>query len=241
MREVTAEGRAVIFVSHNLHAVQRLCTRSFLLDGGRIVMDDRPGRVVAEYTHRFGLEQSGVAEIAVDAPRFGTGEVVFRRVMLTERNGRPLTGVYLDQPIIVRVTLEVREPVPQAVLEIGITSVDGERLITVQNIDCDRPPIRLEPGVHEIVTEIDVTLLPNEYTVDVGIHTLDGMTVDWVERVLRFTALNEALSGDDHYRWPTVRGYVRPRSTWSDLLPAVIEGPREAVATPDQPVSADSG
>jgi lipopolysaccharide transport system ATP-binding protein len=224
MRDVTGEGRAVVFVSHNLHAVQRLCNRAFLLDSGRVLMEGNPREVVAEYSHRVGLGQVGsAAEIADDAPRFGSGEVRIRRVQMIDGNGMAASVSYLREPIRIRTTLEVFEPIPQAAAEIGITSVDGERLITVQNIDGDRPPMRLEPGIHEIETAIDTSLLPNEYTIDVGFHTIAGVTMDWLEGVIRFTALNAAVSGGDHYRWPGVRGYVRPESSWSTPLPTVHE------------------
>jgi lipopolysaccharide transport system ATP-binding protein len=225
MRDVASEGRTVVFVSHNLHAVQRLCDRALLLDSGRIVMDDRPGRVVAEYSARVGLGHAGAADVADDAPRFGTGEVRIRRVEMLDPRGSVADAAYIDEPIALRITFEVFEPVPEATFEIGITSVDGGRLVTAQTIDGDRPPLALEPGVHEVTAHLDLTLLPNEYTVDLAVHTYTGITMDLLERVLRFTALNEARVGGDHYRWPKVRGFVRPDSTWTGPLPAVIEPP----------------
>ena len=223
MRDVASEGRTVVFVSHNLHAVQRLCDRAFLLDSGRIVMDGRPGAVVAEYSSLVGLGQSGAADIADSAPRFGTGEVRIRRVEMVDPRGSQAAATYIAEPIGFRITFEVLEPVAEAVFEVGITSVDGGRLVTAQSIDGDRPPAPLEAGVHEITVSMGLTLLPNEYTVDVGVLTFTGVAVDWLERVLRFTALNEARRGGDHYRWPKVRGFVRPESSWSAPLPAVLD------------------
>ena len=42
MREAASEGRTVVFVSHNLSAVQRLCTRAMEFEQGRVVMDGSP-------------------------------------------------------------------------------------------------------------------------------------------------------------------------------------------------------
>jgi lipopolysaccharide transport system ATP-binding protein len=223
MDDVAHEGRTVVFVSHNLHAVQRLCDRALLLESGRILMDGRPADVVAEYSSRVGLGQSGAVEVADDAPRYGTGEVLIRRVEMVDPAGATADATYIREPIGFRITLEVLEPIPEAAFEIGITSVEGGRVATAQNIDGDRPAMTLEPGVHEVSASLDLTLLPNEYTVDVAVHTGTGITMDLLERVLRFTALNEARTGGDHYRWPNVRGFVRPESTWSPPLPAVLE------------------
>ena len=49
MRDVASDGRTVVFVSHNLGAIQRLCERALLLEGGRLVADGSPSDVVARY------------------------------------------------------------------------------------------------------------------------------------------------------------------------------------------------
>src|SRR5829696_741 len=52
MGDVAASGRTVVFVSHNMDAVLRLCTRAMLLDAGRVVENGATGAVVAQYLAR---------------------------------------------------------------------------------------------------------------------------------------------------------------------------------------------
>jgi lipopolysaccharide transport system ATP-binding protein len=49
MGDVAREGRTVLFVSHNMGAVQQLCARAVLLNEGRLLLDDSPSRVVSHY------------------------------------------------------------------------------------------------------------------------------------------------------------------------------------------------
>jgi homopolymeric O-antigen transport system ATP-binding protein len=49
MSSVAGEGRTILFVSHNLNAIQRMCPRSILLEGGRIVADGPTREVLARY------------------------------------------------------------------------------------------------------------------------------------------------------------------------------------------------
>jgi len=49
MNEVSRNGRTVIFVSHNMSAVQNLCSRVIWLAGGKVVEDGEPGRVIGNY------------------------------------------------------------------------------------------------------------------------------------------------------------------------------------------------
>jgi hypothetical protein len=69
--------------------------------------------------------------------------------------------------------------------------------------------------MREITVELELTLLPHpQYVVDVAMHQLSGLTVDWVERAAQFAALNVAEVGTDNYPWHSVRGYVRPKARW---------------------------
>jgi lipopolysaccharide transport system ATP-binding protein len=49
MSEVSRDGRTIIFVSHNMSAVQNLCSRVVWLAGGRIMEEGEPGRVINDY------------------------------------------------------------------------------------------------------------------------------------------------------------------------------------------------
>ena len=60
-------------------------------------------------------------------------------------------------------------------------------------------------------------MLPGEYVLDVALHHSTGITVDHVEDAFRFTALNAARTGEDHYPWNVVRGFVRPDAQWSPV------------------------
>ena len=116
-------------------------------------------------------------------------------------------------------TFEIATPIDDGVIELGLSTADGTRIITVQNIDGDRPLLALEPGVHELRARIETTLLPGDFQIDVGLHRIIGLTLDHVERTLTFTALNVALEGNDRWPWNSVRGAVRPPSTWTVHAP----------------------
>jgi lipopolysaccharide transport system ATP-binding protein len=228
MHDVADEGRTVVFVSHNLSAVQRLCNRALLIESGRLEMDSGPSEVISRYLERWGPEQTGgTATIPDDVPRFGKGDAKIRRVTLAGLGGNELTAVHLGQPFKVRLLVEAMEAIPETVFEIGVNGADGDRILTAQNIDGERPAATLGPGLHELEAEIRVTLLPGDYSLTLAVHRRNGITLDFLEQALGFSVLNAAESGGDHYPWPVVRGSVRPDSEWSAPVPA--EGPRTGV------------
>ena len=97
----------------------------------------------------------------------------------------------------------------------------------MQSIDREGPLLHFPRGLPEISADIDATMLPGEYSLDVGLHHRTGITADYVLDVLRFTALNAAEVGEDHYPWSVVRGHIRPPAAWSEVDAGA---PRSAVS-----------
>jgi lipopolysaccharide transport system ATP-binding protein len=227
MRDVANEGRAVVFVSHNLSAVQQLCTRAMWIDDGHLRIDDTPEKVVDHYLATTGARASGgVSMIPETADRIGTGEARLRRVVIEDREGVPLDEVPLGEPFRVRATYEAFERIEDAVFDVSILSSEGVQAVTAQSIDFGRPPADLPPGWQEVTAELSVGLLPHEYNVGVGVHRMTGATIDWVDRAHRLRILHHDRTGEDRYQWPEATGFVRPDSSFD--VPRAVPEPESA-------------
>jgi lipopolysaccharide transport system ATP-binding protein len=236
MQTITRQGRTVLFVSHSMHAIKSLCGRALLLDAGRVGFDGGADQAVDAY---YGLTRladvSATGIIPDDLPReWGTSEARLRSVQLSDTSGRPTASqLYFGQPFRIRVTFEALEDIQDAVFEVGIATLDGVRVTYSSNIDGGQPPASFRRGRHAVAVDLDLVLLPRQYTIDLGIHHRSGTTIDWVERALQFTVLNFAETGGDCYPWaPDVRGYVRPAARWH------LREPDRPAADPDGPMPA---
>jgi lipopolysaccharide transport system ATP-binding protein len=214
------EGRTIVFVSHNLAWVERLCDRVVLVQGGEIAAEGPVSEVIAGYLSGLDpVRQGGATEIADDVPRLGTGTAKFRRACLVDPgDGTPTGSLLLNQPLVVEAELEVTETIQEAVLEVGIGSMDGVRILTTFNTDGGRAPIRIEPGVHELRAELEPALLPGDFLLDLGVHErTSGATVDLVERVVKFSV--GVSDGEAETYAATVRGYLRAETRWETRRP----------------------
>jgi len=226
MRDVAGHGRTVLFVSHDLGAIRRLCSRVLLLDRGGVAGDGPPTDVVSSYLQRaLPGQATGWSLIADDAPRNGTGEARLREVALTGSDGAALTVLHLNQRLRVVAAFDVDVEIEDAVVEVGISTFGGDRIVTVQSSDREGPLLRFGAGRREISVELDTSMLPGEFALDVALHHRTGITVDHVQDALRFTAVNAAEHGSDHYPWNVVRGYVRPSAVWSEVSAAEVLAP----------------
>jgi lipopolysaccharide transport system ATP-binding protein len=97
MRDVSHSGRTVLFVSHNMAAVESLCTRALLIDRGGVLYDGAPAEAVAHY-----MEISAVGDddgLRNTARRQGSGEFRFRKIWMTTPSGEPISLLRSGQSI----------------------------------------------------------------------------------------------------------------------------------------------
>lgn len=216
MRSVVKEGRTVMFVSHNLAAVKALCRRAVLLDAGRLVAEGSVDSTIDAYLRRASATAcSSNGAISETADRIGTGEARFRAVELLDLSGQPVAELYLGQPFRLAMTVDVMQPVADAVVEVGISALDGTRVTTSFTVDHAQPVLQLSQGRYRFCLDLDPWLLPRGYMVDVGIcHLSGGLVIDMLERVLDFIVMNVSETGFDSYFPTEVRGFIRPNGSW---------------------------
>jgi lipopolysaccharide transport system ATP-binding protein len=101
MEELSGTGRTVLFVSHSMPSVLRLCPRVMLIDGGHMAADGSGSHVVEEYMGRGG----GAAERewldADTAP--GDDRVRLKAVRVVNERGEPVTEFDIREPVVVEV------------------------------------------------------------------------------------------------------------------------------------------
>ena len=142
MEDVTSEGRTVLFVSHNLTAVRRLCSRAILLKGGRMVADGPTETVLGTYlTDQLG-DDTAVSE--GEALRERTREFLFQptrtfhvnRVAILDDQGVARTRFGSDEPFDLVVDYEVEETVSKLEIVVEIVDEYGYVLLRTEAEDC---------------------------------------------------------------------------------------------------------
>ena len=215
MQQVVEGGRTIIFVSHNLSAVQRLCGRSIWIDQGRVAAAGPSTDVIASYISSGGSAIGGEVELAEDIGRVGSGVVRVRRIALLDGEDTPTESLHLGEDINLRIELAAEREVSDLVVEVGINAADGTRVATVQNIDRGGAPFSIRAGRSELSVTLSADLLPGEFTLDVGLNLTSGLTVDLAQQVLPFKGLQASEDGRDVWPWNVVRGSVRPAAAWA--------------------------
>lgn len=105
MREVGQNGRTVLFVSHDMQAISRLCERTIWIKDGRIERDGETGSVVGSFLHeqmRAGSERSWDK---ASAP--GNDVARLRAVRVRDPEGNTVSSIDIRRPVEIEMTYEV--------------------------------------------------------------------------------------------------------------------------------------
>lgn len=107
MGDIARRGRTVIFVSHNMSAVQRLCTRGLLVDAGRIVKDGAVAETISTYLGTDLAQQAERVFGPGHRPAFPDRSVQLESIRALDANGNLRSAFDVKEPIHIEVDYRI--------------------------------------------------------------------------------------------------------------------------------------
>jgi lipopolysaccharide transport system ATP-binding protein len=108
MHDVASEGRTILFVSHQLGAVNELCSTCYLMSNGRIVANGTPEEVIRQYLDT-GQQAVGYVDLRNwSAERFGEGPSRIEYIELSKESGEVTPFFDYGEPLNIKVGVQGR-------------------------------------------------------------------------------------------------------------------------------------
>jgi lipopolysaccharide transport system ATP-binding protein len=168
MDTIARHGRTVLFISHNMEAVQRLCTRGMMLDQGRLVASGP----IAEVVHRYRASERD----AIDAGRFnarartGTGWARITDMALLDDSGARVPRRPADADLIFELSIETTGgragTLRGLIVELVICSDQSQPLVSVMNVDDGGADLPAAKTCRVRATLSGPTFVPGRYRVN---------------------------------------------------------------------------
>jgi lipopolysaccharide transport system ATP-binding protein len=166
MSEVSRQGRTIIFVSHNMAAIEHLCQRVILLEKGRIKLDTDPGHAISEYFESISTyaKFKDLAKI----PRKTGYSPVIQKVEFLNQKGNPVATVQSGDAITVRIHYQHSDILRDPYFGLVFETLVGVKVFWVQSKMQKGPlPDLAESGIVECRIP-RLPLLAGTYLVTVG-------------------------------------------------------------------------
>ena len=205
--DVAREGRTILFVSHNMSAIQRLCAKAILLTRGRVEAHGDTNAVAERYV---GGHRVGVHEWTGGGGR--TRSASIERVNLANEQGGVVEHVTTADALRVFVAWTIVQRVPDLQVTVGLNDGNGEPIFGTCPQDAGHA-VPADPGTYQAIVVLPrEILLAKRYTLRVVLWTPSDGTIDAVHDI-EFTAQDAPSLGNSVLLGRA--GHIAIRCEWS--------------------------
>jgi lipopolysaccharide transport system ATP-binding protein len=188
MNRVSNSGRTILFVSHQMPAVQALCERAILLSGGGIAAMGPTRDVIGTYLSGGNQPQGAKLDVSTCRDRTRFSEMAIKEVWIENDQGSLASVVGMGEGLTLCYRFEASRCIFNPGFGFGIDDHNGVRLFSANNYF--GPQSKIPRSASQGVVRCRfaaLPLLPATYHVSMSLVEDNRMIVDYLERVVSFT------------------------------------------------------
>lgn len=206
MGEVSKNGKkTILFVSHNLHAVQGLCNKCVLLEKGKIAMKGKTHEVVQKYIKRKNNGHS----IDLSNRHFDSKDFELQSFKLDNSINNSFC-VYTNSPIIIKIRLLAKTDINFLTFVVGIETLDGSMIYNSWDADYIKEKFSFEKNkVYDVVLQMKHNLSVGTYNIAFTVLGGDRIYENFNQAIL------DVVSGEEKYYPKRNNGAVNFDASWS--------------------------
>jgi lipopolysaccharide transport system ATP-binding protein len=216
MQEVGREGRTILFVSHNMAAVEQLCDRTLYLDRGIVKAQGRTADVITAYQTESLPPAGSDVDLSQHAARVTKSGAIITRLILRDATGSSSALYEPDSAMVIELVVDPPTPLREPRLAASIEDTAGRRITTVASYFQGEG---LEPISGRSRVECTIPRLglgAGRYLITVSLHDRYLGMLDNLQNVAAFDVewRNSFGNGEPYYPF---YGPVLTSSSWRQL------------------------
>ncbi len=205
MSEVSQSGRTILFVSHNMAVVEKLCTRCIVLHGGEVEFEGRTSDAVHHYLNRMISpedEHSHIFELGECSNRKSNVGRLMQRIELYTDDDLPVReGIRIGAGLKVKVFFDLPKPTRSFDIGLAFDSMFGQRIFTAHSLFEPNRPENERVGPQVYVCEIpSFTLMPGLYNIRIWMD-INHSEADLINYAARLTVIESDYYGTGKAPW----------------------------------------
>lgn len=200
MEHVSSEGRTVIFVSHDMSAIQKLCSRGFVISQGGLSFEGESFAAVNNYFKENTVYEQ--IDLRSTKERTGNGTIRFTRIKFCNSHDEPIGNLPVGEGCNIYLDYESYTSTIPSNVEIGIAfiSTAGVKVAMVSNVIANRNFEKLQPSGTICCSFPSLPLASNDYILSISFSS-DNQTCDWVDKALDIKITEgDFYNSGRHYR-----------------------------------------
>jgi len=210
IRQFRRQGTTLLLVSHDKQAIQSVCDRALLLDGGRLAHEGAPEQVMDYYNALIAERENATVRQQPQAGGklqtvSGSGEATVTGIALLDRHGARLDVIDVGAAVTLQVTVLARAAIPRMVLGYLIKDRLGQPMYGTNTHLKELPLTQVAAGEQLVYRfHFPMNLGPGSYSVATAIVSTDTHLVDnyeWRDLALVFTVVNQRRAHFEGSAW----------------------------------------
>jgi len=199
IRQFRREGTTLLLVSHDKQAIQSVCDRAILLDGGRLAREGAPEEIMDYYNALIADRENSMLQLnARDDGKVqtvsGTGEATVADIALIDESGQRVEVIDVGAAVNLQITVRARAAIPRMVLGYMIKDRLGQTMYGTNTALKEMPLDDVQPGEDIVFNcRFAADLGPGSYSVATAIVSTETHLVnnyEWRDLALVFTVVN---------------------------------------------------
>jgi lipopolysaccharide transport system ATP-binding protein len=181
MKDVSAEGRTVLFVSHNMAAIQNLCDKGIYLKMGKIEMVGEANQVINNYL-KASLENQSI-NLTDRKDRIGNGAIKFTSIILKDKEGNELQALQSGSKCQIEISYSNSKYLELNNFHIAfaIDDENGHRITQFNNEATNYIFQKVAPSCTKIIIQVEKLPLSKGTYSFVLYSTIDFEIADWIQ------------------------------------------------------------
>jgi len=186
LRQLIEDGKTVLFISHDMWNVRRLCDHILWMDQGRVRAYGPAAEMAERYMREVNLEALANERTALQSHRRGTGEIRFTSIRLLDSRGRETKAIEAGDSLAIAADYRATEPVRGPLFHLSIVDVDTGFVVTSASSRPSHVPVAEGTGAVRCVFP-SLPLRPRHYIVRLAVFdSLKTVEYDHVTAGPRF-------------------------------------------------------
>jgi lipopolysaccharide transport system ATP-binding protein len=199
IKEFQKAGTTLLIVSHDRGAIQALCNRAILIDGGTVIKDGPPEEVMDYYNAIIAQKENATVEVQTLADglvqtRSGSGKASIDSVALYNADGAPVEYISVGEEVCLSIQVKINTPLPELVVGYVIKDRLGQDVFgtNTHHLKCQRTDLR-EGELLTYRFRFLANMGVGSYSVAIALHASDTHIADnyeWRDLALLFNVVN---------------------------------------------------
>ena len=209
MGDVAKQGRTILFVSHNMAAVESLCSTAYLLENGQLVESGTTKTVIDAYLSTIPTLCNTSLEHRPD--REGSGRLRFTDIELRLDEGVPTEVAQTGKTLLISVAYtSTSDTLKNVEMSIDIFAQNGQCMLMLNN-EMSGTNFESVPGVGRFSCRVErFPLSPGQYPITLFCR-VNGIIADWVSAAILLTVEPGDFYGTGRLPHATHGGFLIPQ------------------------------